>query len=126
MRKQFKLEVEVGDANYVKPGEYFAELTDDGKEISAIYRREDDLSLKSLVSETLALEDNKAATATGASFEITPTSGKDAMKKATVTVPLEEGSATKSIASLTAGDTLVIEPSDGKLGLSSVTITFEE
>ena len=125
MRKQVKFSIEVGDANYVKPGEYFAELTNDGKEISAIYRREDDLSLKSLVSETLALEDNKAATATGASFEITPTSGKDAMKKATVSVPLETKAVSYSIAALEAGS-VEITPTEGKLGMTKVTITFTE
>lgn len=124
MKKQLKFKFEVGDANYVKPGEYFVELTPDGTEIAAIYKRDDDLSLKSVISKTLAVEANKAVTASSASFTVNPSSGKDAMKKVTVTVPLEEGTQTKSIASLTAGDTLVLTPGTGKVGLSKVTITF--
>ena len=125
MKKQLKFNIEVGDSNYVKPGEYFAELTSDGKEISAIYRREDDLSLKSLVSKTLNLEDNKAVTASSASVVVTPTSGKDAMKKATVTIPLETKSQSYSISSLAAG-TVEITPTQGKLGMTKVTLTFTE
>ena len=89
MKKQVKLLVEVGDANYVAPGEYFAEFSADGRTILSISQRQDDLSLKSIVSTTLALEDNKAATANAATFEVTPTSGKDAMKKVTATVTIK-------------------------------------
>ena len=124
MKKQLKFKFEVGDANYVKPGEYFVELTPDGTEIAAIYKRDDDLSLKSVISKTLAVETNKTVTASSASFTVNPSTGKDVMKKVTVTVPLEEGAQTKSIASLTAGDTLVLTPGTGKVGLSKVTITF--
>ena len=126
MRKQKKFTAEMGDANYVKPGEYFVELSADGTEIVSLKKRQDDLSLKEVASTPLVIENNKTATATGATWEVTPSSGKDAMKKATVTIPLEEGSATKSIASLTSGDTLVLEPGTGKVGLSKVTITFTE
>lgn len=125
MRKQITFKIEVGDANYVKPGEYFGVLSADGTTITSIQRRGDDLSLEPIV-EHLELENNKAVTATSASVVVTPSSGKDAMKKVTVTIPLEEGTATKSIASLTAGDTLVLEPAEGKLGLSTATITFTE
>lgn len=125
MRKLIEFKIEVGDANYVKPDEYFGELSADGTTITSIKRRADDLSLQTITSTPLDIEDNKAATANATTFVVNPTSGKDAMKKATVTIPLEEGAATKSIAALEAG-TLVIEPSEGKLGLSKVTITFTE
>lgn len=46
MKKRFKLNVECGDINYVKPGEYFAELSEDGKTIVSLQQRQDDLSMK--------------------------------------------------------------------------------
>ena len=126
MKKQITIKVEVGDANYVKPGELFGELSADGKTLVTLKRRADDLSLETIASTPLVLEDNKEVTANATTLEVTPTSGKDAMKKVTVTIPLEEGTATKSIATLEAGTTLVLEPGEGKLGLSRATITFEE
>lgn len=122
MKKQIKLKFEIGDSNYVAPGEYFAELSSDGKEISAIYRRESDLSLKSIVSETLSLEDNKAVSLTAASTVVNPTSGKDAMKKVTVTIPQEEKAVSYTRADIQAG-TVEITPTTGKL-MSKVVITF--
>lgn len=125
MKKQVKLLVEVGDANYVAPGEYFAEFSADGKTILSISQRQDDLSLKSIVSTTLALEDNKAATANAATFVVNPTTGKDAMKKATVTIPLDANvQRSFTIESLSAG-TVEITPGSGKLGMQKVTLTFE-
>ena len=89
-QKLMKFRFEVGDPNYVAPGEFFAELTPDGKQIAAIYQRQDNLDLKKLVSETLDLEDDKTTTMSIAGLsagdvEITPTTGKDAMKKVTIT-----------------------------------------
>lgn len=93
MRKLIEFKIEVGDANYVKPGELFAELSADGKTITAIKKREDDLSLTTVVETPVTLpvlEENKTATYSIAaleagSVEIKPSSGKDAMKKVTIT-----------------------------------------
>ena len=126
MRKLVEFKIEVGDANYVKPGQYFGELSADGKTITAIKRREDDLSLSTVVSTPLAVEDNKAATADSTTFVVNPSTGKDAMKKATVTIPLDANKTQSySIAALEAGD-VEITPSSGKLGMQKVTITFTE
>ena len=126
MRKLIEFKIEVGDSNYVKPGEYFGELSADGTTITAIKRREDDLSLATVVATPPALEDNKAVTAAANPCEVTPTSGKDAMKKATVTFPMDANKTQSySIAALEAGS-VEITPSDGKLGMQKVTITFTE
>lgn len=93
MRKLIELKIEVGDANYVKPGELFGELSADGTVLTAIKRRCDDLSLETLVETPVTLpvlEENKTATYSIAaleagSVEITPTKGKDAMEKVTIT-----------------------------------------
>lgn len=126
MRKRLTLDIEIGDVNYVKPGEYFAELSADGTTITAIKKRLDDLSMQTVVSTPLSIENNKAATANETPFVVNPTSGKDAMKKATVTIPLEAKTDTVSIASLTAGDTLSYTPSSGNLGMTSVTLTIAD
>lgn len=93
MRKQIDLKIEIGDANYVKPGELFGELSADGTVLTAIKRRKDDLSLETIVATPVTLpvlEDNKTTTYSIAALEagdivINPTSGKDAMKKVTIT-----------------------------------------
>lgn len=93
MRKLINLPIEIGDANYVKPGELFGELSSDGKTITAIKIRRDDLTLETMVDTPVilpVLEDNKTATYSIAaleagSVEIEPTEGKDAMKKVTIT-----------------------------------------
>lgn len=125
MRKQIELKIEVGDANYVKPGEYFAQL-DANNQLTAIKRRNDDLSLTDIVDTPVAVEANKEVTITTSPATVNPTSGKDAMAKATVTVATETKSQEVSIASLTAGDTLEITPSSNKVGLTKVTISFTE
>lgn len=125
MRKQIELKIEVGDANYVKPGEYFAQL-DANNQLTAIKRRNDDLSLTDIVDTPVAVETNKEVTITTSPATVNPTSGKDAMAKATVTVATETKSQEVSIASLTAGDTLEITPSSNKVGLTKVTISFTE
>lgn len=125
MRKQIELKIEVGDANYVKPGEYFAQL-DANNQLTAIKRRNDDLTLTDIVDTPVAVETNKEVTITTSPATVNPTSGKDAMAKATVTVATETKSQEVSIASLTAGDTLEITPSSNKVGLTKVTISFTE
>ena len=90
MRKQIKLNVEIGDANYVKPGEYFAELTPDGKELSALKRRNDNLELVTVLTTSARLE---AGTATkelselsgGDTLVIEPSDGYDGLSKVTIT-----------------------------------------
>lgn len=125
MRKQIELKLEVGDANYVKPGEYFGTL-DANNKLTAISVRQDDLTLKPLVDTPVAVETNKAATITTSPATVNPSTGKDAMAKATVTVATETKAQEVSIASLTAGDTLEITPSANKVGLTKVTISFTE
>lgn len=125
MRKQIEMKIEVGDANYVKPGEYFAQL-DANNQLTAIKRRNDDLTLTDIVDTPVAIETNKAVTITTSPATVNPTSGKDAMAKATVTVATETKNQSVSIASLTAGDTLEITPSSNKVGLTKVTISFTE
>lgn len=125
MRKQIELKIEVGDANYVKPGEYFAQL-DANNQLTAIKRRNDDLTLTDIVDTPVAVETNKEVTITTSPATVNPTSGKDAMAKATVTVATETKNQEVSIASLTAGDTLEITPSSNKVGLTKVTISFTE
>lgn len=89
MRKQIELKLEVGDANYVKPGEYFGVL-DENNRLTAIKVREDDLTLRTLVDLPTVLESNKAVTIDFDTYTepvvIEPTDGKDAMSKVTVTI----------------------------------------
>ena len=91
MRKQIELKIEVGDANYVKPGEYFAQL-DANNQLTAIKRRNDDLTLTDVVDTPIAVETNKESTvslatlAEGDTIEVTPSTGKDAMSKVTITI----------------------------------------
>jgi len=126
MRKTLKISMECGDANYVKPGEYFAVLTPDGKSIASIQRRKDDLSMETIVDGPVAVETNKEVTITKSPATVNPTSGKDAMAKATVTVATETKTQEVSIASLTAGSSIEITPSTNKVGLTKVTINFVE
>lgn len=90
MRKQIKLNVEIGDANYVKPGEYFAELTPDGKEIATLKKRNDSLELVTLLDRPAKLETG-TATKSIASLQaddqliIEPSNGYDGLSKVTIT-----------------------------------------
>lgn len=88
MRKQIKLKLEIGDVNYVKPGEYFGILDDAGKLVS-LQVRQDDLTMKTLVETPTTLESNKAVSINvseySAPVEIT-SSTKDGMAKVTVTL----------------------------------------
>ena len=90
MRKQIKLAVEIGDANYVKPGEYFAVLAADGKTIVSLQRREDDLSMTTIAATPVETEEKSGeidlkTAAKGDKLEITPTTGKT-MSKVTINV----------------------------------------
>lgn len=72
------------------------------------------------------IETNKAVTITAnGQTEITPTAGKDAMKKvtATVAVPLEDNKAeTINVTEYTGP--IEITPTEGKTGMKKVTITL--
>lgn len=48
MRKQIELKLEVGDPNYVAPGQYFG-VFDEHNKLIAIKVREDNLTLRTLV-----------------------------------------------------------------------------
>ena len=50
MEKEIKMRFDVGDPNYTRPGEYYMELTEDSSEMKAIYHRDDDLTLRKVVS----------------------------------------------------------------------------
>lgn len=89
MRKQIELKLEVGDPNYVAPGQYFG-VFDEHNKLIAVKVREDNLTLRTLVETPTVLESNKAVTIDANQYEdavvITPSSGKDAMSKVTVTI----------------------------------------
>jgi hypothetical protein len=93
MRKQIEIKIEIGDANYVKPGELFGELSSDGTVLTAIKRRKNDLTFETLVETPTVLpvlEDEKSVEisiseiSSDHDLDITPTSGNDAMKKVIV------------------------------------------
>lgn len=77
---------------------------------------------QAMASDNPKLEDNKAVTITSASAEITPSSGKDAMKKVTATVALEEVNETIDVTSYT--EPIVITPGSNKAGIKKITITL--
>ena len=89
-REQREIKIEVGDTNYVAPGKYFLELDENNQPV-ALKIREDDLTLRTVLGGVAELEDNKAVSmdirgiSTSTPMEITPTSGKDGMKKVTIT-----------------------------------------
>ena len=89
MRKQIELKLEVGDPNYVAPGQYFG-VFDENNKLIAVKVREDDLTLRTLVDVPTVLESNKAVTIDFDTYTkpvvIEPTDGKDAMSKVTVTI----------------------------------------
>lgn len=93
MRKQIELKLEVGDSNYVAPGQYFG-VFDEHNKLIAVKVREDDLTLRTLVDVPTVLESNKAVTIDFDTYTdpivIEPTDGKDAMSKVTVTITSTE------------------------------------
>lgn len=126
MRKIVKLTMEAGDANYVKPGEYFAVLSADGKFVTEIKRRLDDLSFQTVVSTPISIEtEEKEYTVTttdcGNTVSITPTEGKY-ISKATVTIPeLEEGEHTVDLSTAISKD-IEFTADENKLGFSKFTL----
>ena len=77
------------------------------------------------------LENNKSATINVSTYEspveVTPTSGKDGMKKATITlsnIPAIETSKAVSIDASTYTEPIEIEPTEGKDGMAKVVVTL--
>ena len=77
------------------------------------------------------LENNKAQTINVSTYtapvEVTPTSGKDGMKKATITlshIPELETSKAVSIDASTYTEPIEIEPTEGKDGMAKVVVTL--
>ena len=93
MKKKVNLRLVTGDPNLVTMDEIYVEFSEDGA-IKALKKRNDSGELTTIVDEHVdqyELEDNKGATAdlaslsAGDTLEVTPTEGKDGMKKVTVT-----------------------------------------
>ena len=85
-----------------------------------------DVADKPFSDAVAVLEDNKTVTITAnGETEITPSSGKDGMKKvtATVAVPLESNKAV-SINVTEYTEPIEITPTEGKDGMQKVTITL--
>ena len=83
------------------------------------------------VPQTYDLQNNKTATINVSTYtepvEVTPTSGKDAMKKATITlsnIPEIETSKAVSIDVSTYTEPIDIEPTEGKDGMAKVVLTL--
>ena len=77
---------------------------------------------QAMKSDNPNLEDNKAVSITSASAEITPTAGKDAMKKVTATVALETIEETIDVSTYT--EPITFTPASGKAGIASIKITL--
>lgn len=83
------------------------------------------------VPQTYDLQNNKTATINVSTYtepvEVTPTSGKDAMKKATITlsnIPAVEASKAVSVDVSTYTEPIEIEPTEGKDGMAKVVLTL--
>lgn len=83
------------------------------------------------VPQTYELQNNKTATINVSTYtepvEVTPTSGKDAMKKATITlsnIPEIETSKAVSVDVSTYTEPIEIEPTEGKDGVAKVVLTL--
>ena len=94
MKNKVNLRLVTGDPNLVTANEIYVEYNSDGT-IKALKRRNDAGELVTIVDEHVdqyVLEDNKtksqslAALTEGDTIVVTPTSGKDGMKKVTVTI----------------------------------------
>ena len=82
-----------------------------------------DLTLsQAIASDNPAIEQNKVVTISTESAEIEPSDGKDAMKKVTATVALEEVEETIDVTSYT--EPIIYTPSSGKAGIKSIKITL--
>ena len=83
------------------------------------------------VPVTADLDNNKTATINVSTYtepvEVTPTAGKDGMKKATITlsnIPAIESSKAVSIDASTYTEPIEIEPTEGKDGMAKVVVTL--
>ena len=94
MKTKVNLRLVTGDPNLVTKDEIYVEYNSDGT-IKALKKRNDAGELAVIVDEHVdqyKLEDNKtksqslAALEAGDTIVVTPTSGKDGMKKVTVTI----------------------------------------
>ena len=94
MKNKVNLRLVTGDPNLVTANEIYVEYNANGT-IKALKRRNDAGELVTIVDEHVnqyKLEDNKtksqslAALSEGSTIVVTPTSGKDGMKKVTVTI----------------------------------------
>lgn len=94
MKQKVRLNLVTGDPNLVTQDEIYVEYNANGV-ITALKKRNDAGELAVIVDEHVdqyKLEDNKtksqslAALEEGDTIEVTPTSGKDGMKKVTVTI----------------------------------------
>ena len=99
MKNKVNLRLVTGDPNLVTADEIYVEYNADGS-IKALKRRNNAGELATIVDEHVdqyVLEDNKTKSVAladltgGSTIEVTPTSGKDGMKKVTITIT---GSAT--------------------------------
>lgn len=77
---------------------------------------------QAIASDNPAIEQNKVAAITTESAEIEPSDGKDAMKKVTATVALEEVEETINVTEYT--EPIIITPGEGKAGIKSIKITL--
>ena len=94
MKQKVRLNLVTGDPNLVTKDEIYVEYNANGV-ITALKKRNDAGELAVIVDEHVdqyKLEDNKtksqslAALQEGDTIEVTPTSGKDGMKKVTITI----------------------------------------
>ena len=94
MKRKVNLNLVTGDANLVGPDEIYVQYDKDGK-IIALKQRNSAGELAVIVDthvDQYVLEDNKtksqslAALKEGDTIVVTPTTGKDGMKKVTVTI----------------------------------------
>lgn len=82
------------------------------------------LNKKNVIDKS-KVETNKTATITenGEGIEITPSSGKDAMSKVTLTVDVDGDIQANKAVTITTNTVTEITPDDGKDGMAKVTVT---
>ena len=94
MKTKARLNLVTGDPNLVTADEIYVEYAADGT-ITALKKRNDAGELATIVDQHVdqyVLEDSKPATvdlktaAAGQTINVTPTSGKDAMKKVVISI----------------------------------------
>ena len=82
-----------------------------------------DMTLEqAIASDNPSIEQNKVVTITTETAEIEPSDGKDAMKKVSATVALEEVEETINVTSYT--EPITFTPGSGKAGIKSIKITL--